>query len=242
MRPGLVSFVVAFFCVLTSAPASANDFYAYELDGKTWISNYCPPKAKKCKRIMKSWSGDTAGKAPAAAGKTAPAGNRKASTFKRRTKSWKPPRLVQFDDKKSVDTKNLAIEEIVGEASRTYNIPEAFIHAVITVESSYKTRALSYKGAMGLMQLMPGTAADLGVKDPYDPYQNVMGATRFLRMLANRFDGDLPKVLAAFHAGGSAVAKADGIPFQGSDGYVRKVLKNYYKLKPQYLQSARNVE
>jgi len=216
----------------------ANDFYAYELDGKVWISNYCPPKAKKCKRIMKSWSGDTQAKAQPGAEKSAKTNVGTTKKFKRKSRKWKPPRLVQFEEKKSENAKNLAIDEIVREASRTYNIPEPFIHAVITVESSYKTRALSYKGAMGLMQLMPGTAAALGVKAPYDPYQNVMGATKFLRMLANRFDGDIPKVLAAFHAGGSAVAKADGIPYQGSDGYVRKVLKNYYRLKPQFQSQA----
>jgi soluble lytic murein transglycosylase-like protein len=84
---------------------------------------------------------------------------------------------------------------------------------------------------MGLMQLMPGTAADMGVSDPWDPYQNIMGGTRFLRILANRFNGDMPKVLAAYHAGGSSVSKADGIPYQGSEGYVRKVLNHYYNLK-----------
>jgi len=117
---------------------------------------------------------------------------------------------------------------------------EAFIRAIIQVESSFKVKALSYKGAMGLMQLMPGTADDMGVSDPWDPYQNIMGGTRFLRVLANRFNGDLPKVISAYHAGGGAVSQRGGIPFEGTDSYVRRVLDHYYRFKAE-LEGAQQV-
>jgi len=123
------------------------------------------------------------------------------------------------------------IDRVIQEASRTYNIPEAFVRAVIEVESNYGNRALSYKGAMGLMQLMPSVCKDLGVTDPWDPYQNIMAGVHLLRILANRFQGDIPSVIAAYHAGGGSVATREGIPYQGTDGYVRKVLDHYYRLK-----------
>jgi hypothetical protein len=215
--------------VLAAGPqgeARADDIYAYELDGKTWFGNYCPHKARKCKLVLRG-SPPTKAK-PEGAGMADGQGGSTA----RPVKKWKPPLAVDFTGgalPPALPPEGL--DETIATAARTYNIPEAFIRAVITVESGYKTKALSYKGAMGLMQLMPGTAADLGVTDPYDPVQNIMAGTRFLRILANRFEGDIPKVLAAYHAGGHAVAVSDGIPYEGSDGYVRKVLDNYYRLK-----------
>ncbi|MBM4355018.1 MAG: lytic transglycosylase domain-containing protein, partial [Deltaproteobacteria bacterium] len=148
----------------------------------------------------------------------------------RSKQTWKPPRNATLPIPQG-GAATPEVDSTIREAAQRYDIPEPFIRAVIEVESNYKPRALSYKGAMGLMQLMPGTAADMGVTSPYDPYQNIMGGTRFLRILANRFNGDIPKVLAAYHAGGSSVATAEGIPYQGTDGYVRKVLDHYYRLK-----------
>lgn len=124
-----------------------------------------------------------------------------------------------------------AFDETIAKASRTYNIPEAFIRAVIEVESGYNPRALSRVGAMGMMQLMPGTARDMGVVDPWDPDQNIMGGTKLLRALANRFDGDMVKVLSAYHAGGGVTSEKDGTPWVGTDGYVRNILKRYYRIK-----------
>lgn len=122
-------------------------------------------------------------------------------------------------------------DEVIALASRTYDIPEAFIRGVIEVESGYNPRALSRVGAMGMMQLMPGTARDLGVTNPWDPEQNIMGGTKLLRWLANRFDGDMVKVLSAYHAGGGVTSQKDGTPYVGTDGYVRKVLKHFHRIK-----------
>jgi len=117
------------------------------------------------------------------------------------------------------------------EAAELYELPEAFLRAVARVESNFRYRAKSGAGAMGLMQLMPGTARDMGVSDVWDPRSNVLGGGRLLRVLADRFDGDMVKVLAAYHAGGGAVADADGIPYEATESYVRSVLDYYYQYK-----------
>ena len=103
--------------------------------------------------------------------------------------------------------------------------------AVIAAESNFDPRATSRAGAQGLMQLMPGTARQMGVNDSFDPLQNIMGGTRLLRVLANKYDGDMVKVLSAYHAGAGNVAKKGGIPFGATEGYVRAVLDHYYRYK-----------
>lgn len=122
--------------------------------------------------------------------------------------------------------------EIAAAAVR-YKLPSALIRAVLTVESGGNLGAVSHKGARGLMQLMPATAKALGVTDVDDPAQNIMGGARFLRILANRFQGDLVKVLSAYHAGSLRVLTRDGTPFAATDEYVRKVLRVYYQLRDQ---------
>ena len=121
---------------------------------------------------------------------------------------------------------------IVEDAARRYHIPPSLVHAVILVESNYNPSAVSRKGAEGLMQLMPGTAMGLGVTDSFDPHQNIHGGTRYLRLLANRFHGDLVLTVAAYNAGPSAVEKYLGIPpYAETRRYVRAVLRHYYRLK-----------
>ena len=89
------------------------------------------------------------------------------------------------------------------------------------------------------MQLMPRTARALGVNDAWDPRQNIMGGTKFLRRLANKYRGDMVRVLSAYNAGPGAVAKKDGtIPFKGAERYVRAVLKHYYAFKDELEASA----
>ena len=120
------------------------------------------------------------------------------------------------------------------EASRAFSIPEAFIRAVIRVESDYDPRVVSVAGAEGLMQLMPGTARRMNVKDSFDPHQNIMGGTRYLRYLANLFSGDMVLTIAGYHAGEGAVIKYRGVPpYESTQGYITKVLRHYnvYKNK-----------
>lgn len=119
----------------------------------------------------------------------------------------------------------------IEEAARLYDLPEDFIRAVMRVESNFRYRAKSSAGAMGLMQIMPSVVKDMGVGDPWDPRSNVLGGTRLLRVLADRWDGDMVKVLSAYHAGSGAVKSADGIPYEATESYVRSVLDRYYEYR-----------
>ncbi len=117
---------------------------------------------------------------------------------------------------------------MIAEASKKHGVDQSLIRAVIKQESAYDPKATSYVGAMGLMQLMPETASDLGVNDAYDPYQNIMGGTKYLSQLMQMFDGNLTNVIAGYNAGPGAVQKYDGVPpYQETQDYVAKVLDNY---------------
>jgi soluble lytic murein transglycosylase-like protein len=117
-------------------------------------------------------------------------------------------------------------KEHVRAAAEKYRIPEKLLLAVMAVESNYDPRALSEKGAMGLMQLMPGTAKEMFVSDAWDPGQNIEGGARYLRILANKYAGDPVQVLAAYNAGPEAVRRAGGaVPnIPETREYVRKVV------------------
>jgi len=120
----------------------------------------------------------------------------------------------------------------IDRAAKVYNIPAELIRAVIAVESAGDTAAISHKGAVGLMQLMPETAGQMFVEDLVDPAQNIMGGTRYLRQLANEFAGDMVLVLAAYNAGPDAVRRYKGVPpFDETRLYVKRVLAYYYQLK-----------
>ncbi|MEM7582896.1 MAG: lytic transglycosylase domain-containing protein [Acidobacteriota bacterium] len=117
---------------------------------------------------------------------------------------------------------------LIDHYARDRGLSPQLVQAVIQVESAYNPRARSRKGAMGLMQLMPGTARLLRVKDPYDPAQNIRGGTLYLRRQLDRFSGDLSLALAAYNAGPGAVTQYGGIPpYRETRNYVRKVLSLY---------------
>jgi soluble lytic murein transglycosylase-like protein len=115
------------------------------------------------------------------------------------------------------------------EASQLYAIPVSLIRAVIKVESDYDPRVVSSVGARGLMQLMPSVQRDMGVANVHDPRENILGGTRLLRVLANRFDGDLVLTIAAYHAGAGSLARyGDNVPpFPRTRQYLRMVLDRY---------------
>ena len=112
-----------------------------------------------------------------------------------------------------------------------YRVNRHLIKAVITAESCFKTKAISRAGAQGLMQLIPATAKRFGVKNSYKPKQNIHGGVQYLRFLLDRYEGDLPKTIAAYNAGEGAVDKYKGIPpYEETQQYVKNVMKVYKKL------------
>ena len=108
------------------------------------------------------------------------------------------------------------------------NLDVKLVLSVIAAESAFDPRAQSHKGAIGLMQLMPDTARDLGVDDPWDPESNIRGGTRYLRQMLDRFGQDLELALAAYNAGPGAVERNGGIPpYRETREYVQRVLSRY---------------
>ena len=128
-------------------------------------------------------------------------------------------------------------DPIVNDAAQKYNLPRYLIKAVIVTESSLDPYAVSSAGAEGLMQLMPGTAADMQVNNSFNVKENIMGGARYLRVLANMFDGDLVLMIAGYNAGYHRVMRSGNKipPIAETRDYVRKVLKQYFRFKKEYL-------
>ncbi|MFO0679647.1 MAG: transglycosylase SLT domain-containing protein [Polyangiaceae bacterium] len=130
-----------------------------------------------------------------------------------------PARFTRYDD-------------VIRQACALYQIPEQLVRAVIKVESDYDPRAISVSGARGLMQLMPDTAERLQVKDIDDPRENIFGGVRYLRLLANQFNGDLALTVAGYNAGEGAVMNYGGIPpYEQTRNYVVSVTKYYRRYR-----------
>lgn len=129
------------------------------------------------------------------------------------------------------DNNTTDFDAIINTAAQNTGLDPAFIRAVMIAESGGNPKAKSGAGALGLMQLMPATAKGLGVTDPFDPMQNILGGARYLKTQFDRF-GDLRLALAAYNAGPGAVRKYGGIPpYAETKNYVEKVMKLYEKFK-----------
>ncbi len=119
-------------------------------------------------------------------------------------------------------------DHIIKRVSAKYKIPEKLIKSIIKQESNFNPRAVSKKGAMGLMQLLPSTARMLGVKDIFNPEENIEAGVKYLRNLLDRFNGDLIKALAAYNAGPEVVEKYNRLPdYTETKEYVRNVLRYF---------------
>ncbi len=118
------------------------------------------------------------------------------------------------------------IQASVEKAATRYNLSPALIKAVIKAESDYEVRAVSPAGAQGLMQLMPGTASELGVLNPFDVDQNIHGGARYLREMLDRFKGDIKLALSAYNAGPGTGAKFNGnVPYAETQNYIQRVMR-----------------
>ena len=122
---------------------------------------------------------------------------------------------------------SVSMDSIFEAAGAKYNISPRLLKAVAKAESDFNPKARSKAGAMGVMQLMPGTARSLGVTDPYDPWQNIMGGARYLKQNLDQF-GDVSLALAAYNAGPGSVKKYNGIPpYKETQNYVKKIMASY---------------
>lgn len=120
------------------------------------------------------------------------------------------------------------IQNIVSQVSKKYEVDEKLVNAVIKQESGFNPKATSHCGAMGLMQLMPATAKGLGVKDAYNPVQNIEGGVKYLSNLLKKYNGNTVLALAAYNAGSGAVDKYNGVPpYKETQNYVKSILANY---------------
>src|SRR6266436_8203572 len=121
------------------------------------------------------------------------------------------------------------VDAAIEQAAARHNVDPNLVRSVIKVESNFNPNAVSRKGAMGLMQLMPSTARQLHVKNPFDPEQNVDAGVRHLKQLLENYGGDVKLTLAAYNAGAGAVARSSGVPhYAETQNYVRRITNLYY--------------
>jgi soluble lytic murein transglycosylase-like protein len=132
-------------------------------------------------------------------------------------------------------------DEIIAEHAALHDVPEELVRAVIQAESNFNPMALSSKGAMGLMQLMPETAADLGVRNAFNPIENIRGGTKYLKQLLERYDNNKALALAAYNAGPANVEKYGQRvpPFRETQDYVQKILRSLKAAAPPPQAAAR---
>ena len=198
-------FFIVFAMLLTGEAMADNVYSCTNSDGDEVLTNI--KKNSKCKLVMK---GISSGK-----------GSSKSSG-----KARSRPAIEVKRDWSEYDS-------YIREAAGIYNIPVPLLKAVIKAESALDPYAVSSAGAEGLMQLMPGTASDMKVSDTFNPRENIMGGAKYLRMLANMFDGDMVLMLAGYNAGHNRVIK-DGNTVPRIDEtrvYIRRVYENYQKFK-----------
>ncbi len=117
-------------------------------------------------------------------------------------------------------------DDVIAEAARLHGLSPYLLKAMIHVESYFNPKAVSKKGAMGLMQIMPDNLGPLNINDPFDPWENIMGGARYFRAMLERFNFQLPLALAAYNAGPSAVERYNDIPpYKETEDYVKKVMR-----------------
>lgn len=198
------AFFLVAFCAAGAPLSAAADIYQWtDADGVVHFTNR--PNGNPTSKVYM---------------KTAPSGNAaRAGVTPFSPQDRDPARYTRFD-------------EYIRQAATLYQIPESLVRAVIKVESDYDPRAVSSAGARGLMQLMPDTAERMQVRDINDPRENIFGGVRYLRVLANMFNGDLELTIAGYNAGEGAVVQHGGIPpYAQTKDYVIKVTQFYRRYR-----------
>ncbi len=184
----------------------AQTFYQYEVDGKIVFSDH-PPMNQKAKKFRPKASYVVKHHDPL---------NHKSQ--------WRILPSMQ------------TILPIISKVAKKYEMDQHLIQAVVRTESNFNYKAVSRRGAQGLMQIMPQTGKSLGLKDPFDPEQNIDTGVRYLKYLLTRFKGDTSLALAAYNAGPTAVEKYKAIPpFAETQDYVSKIKKYYSKISQRSL-------
>jgi soluble lytic murein transglycosylase-like protein len=146
----------------------------------------------------------------------------------RESNSQAPPSNINFL-RSSAPVSPEAVDSAIEQAAARHNVDPNLVRSVIKVESNFNPNAVSRKGAMGLMQLMPATARSLHVSNPFDPQQNVDAGVRHLKQLLESYGGNVRLGLAAYNAGSGAVARSAGVPnFSETRNYVRRITELYY--------------
>ena len=123
-------------------------------------------------------------------------------------------------------------DDVISEAAKRHGLSSSLLKALIHVESYFNPKAVSKKGALGLMQIMPENLSALNINDPYDPWENIMGGASYLKSMLERFRGELPLALAAYNAGPTAVERYKDIPpYPETEAYVKKVMRYFRHYK-----------
>lgn len=215
-----LALAAALLCAAPSAAVRADVYFCEGPDGEISMGNRRIP-GWRCRVEGRGNGGSTApGPAPSPGAAPPPAIPAAAAV------PYAPPPVPETGDRFS------RYDAIIEEAARLYQLPSHFIRAVVKVESNFDPNVVSRTGAMGLMQLMPGTARAMGVVNAFDPRQNIFGGTRYLRFLANTFRGDLVLTVAAYNAGEGAVQRYGGVPpYDETRRYVQRVIRHYYNLR-----------
>lgn len=161
-----------------------------------------------------------------------PKGNGQFKVYIKSAASTKRAAVVAFMPSDASSERFTRYSEWIRQASILYQIPEELVRAIIKCESDYDPRALSPAGAQGLMQMIPATALRMQVRDAFDPREAIFGGTRYLRVLANMFNGDLELTIAGYNAGEAAVVRYAGIPpYAETQAYVARVLTYYRRYR-----------
>jgi len=225
MKSAYTASLVFWLCLFPAAARA--DIYQYvDEQGVVHFTNR-PQPGRNWKRVVREYSKGDRTTAEDSASPQTSARPRCPTCDVVPARDTSPARFTRYD-------------RFIEEAAALYQIPVPFIKAIIKAESDFDPRVVSYKSAKGLMQLIPDVEADMGVKNVFDPRENILGGTRLLRYNANLFRGDMILTIAAYHAGPNAVKKYGGIPpYPSTRAYVKAVLKYYRQFKEEQARSIR---